>query len=621
MSSYNYDDLSKKLESLEKKINSWEESLARGTHPWGMINARRVTGAFESQNNVRLNISQLELVNIYRECPQILENIAIKASLSADSYRQKTAGMIYLEPTGNGNYWIIPTQDGNYWLVPRDNIVINSPVINTLQSMFDCEGFQERITKDFILNKPAKLSLSSNNKQWKVEKTGEIQFSYSQSKSSLLESEIKQIKAERTKLQSQIQQIQKYIITNSNASESQPIKIQFYQLVNEVKELAHEIKQIKNKIPKNQQLDQSQQQIIDQQQQQLEQAKEELRLVRSLLEKAEQERKQMRLQIEKLERSHGTFSSAQDRSTSIPINWKNAQEVDILTGHSDSVRTVAISNWQDRQNIIASGSFDNTIKIWNLETGILINTLRETSRINAIAIHPNQSLLVSGCDDNKVQIWNLDNSTSIPLEFHTNRVLAVAISKDGKTLISGSRDHTLKIWNWSSLNLELSHDIDEDYGTILDLKITPNNQQIIGVYGDNTVRVWDLTTGKLIKTLIQHTDLIWSIAISPDSKTLVCGSRDRTIQIIDLSTGYIKQTLTKHTSAVWAVAISPDGNTLASGGSDNNIILWDLHSGEVQKILTGHSQDVLSVAFSPDGQKLVSCSRDQKIRIWQPSIT
>ena len=603
MSSYNYDELSKKLESLEKKINSWEESLTSGTHPWGMIDARRVTGSFEAKKNVKLNISELDLVNIYLDIPQIFTNIAIKASLSPDTYRQKTAGIIYLEATGNGNYWIIQIQDDSYWLVPKDNIIINTPVMKTLQSMFDCEGYQERKNQEFILKKPAKLSLNTNNKQWKLEKLGILNFNCSQSQSSFLESEIGQIKEERNKLKLQIQKIEEYIRKNNNNPELLPSQKQFQQLVHEVAEIKNQIATAKN------------------QQQQLEQTQEELQSLRSLLETAEDDRKQMRLQIENLERSRNDYTTPQAQVTTRSITWKNLQEVNILTGHSDSIRTVAVSNWQDRQNIIASGSFDNTIKIWNLETGTLINTLQETSHINAIAIHPHESLLVSGCDDNKIQIWNLDTLTSIPLEVHTNRVLAVAISKDGQTMISGSRDHTLKIWSWTSSNLELRHDITEDYGTILALGITPNNQQIISVYGDNTVRVWDLEIGTLLTTLIRYTDLIWSIAISPDSKTLVCGSRDRTIQIIDLATGNLKQTFTKHKSAVWAVAISPDGNTLASGSSDNTIILWDLHTGEVKNTVTGHAKDILSLSFSADGQKLVSCSRDQKIIIWQPSIT
>ncbi|MGK7893516.1 MAG: hypothetical protein AB4372_07800 [Xenococcus sp. (in: cyanobacteria)] len=599
MSSSNYDELNKKLQNLEQRLHNLEKSVAEVANKSGVIGARQVTGYFQPQKNTKLNISQIELVNIYRDSPQILEGIAIKVSLSADSYRQKTSGEIYLEKTGNGNYWVVCTQDNNYWLVPRDNIFINTPVMKTLQLMFNCEGYQDRKTKEFILTRPAKLSLSPNNKQWKLEELGELNFSRSQSKASFLETEIKQIKEERTKLASQIAEIEKFVLNNKNSPELQAIKKQIIK-------------------PENKQLNKLQQEIITKQQQQLEEAKKERQNLQSLLDKAEEERQEMRSQIKELMRLQKTAPATKDQTNSASVNWKNAQEVNLLTGHSDSVRTIALSNWQERQNIIASGSFDNTIKIWNLETGKLINTLEESSRINAIAIHPQTSLLVSGCDDNKIHIWNLDTLTSIPLAVHTNRVLAVAISKDGKTLISGSRDHTLKIWHWEQSDLELRHNITDDYGTILALEITPNNQQIICVYGDNTVRLWDLETGKLIKTLTRYSDLIWSIAISPDSKTLVCGNRDCTIQIIDLATGNIKQTLTKHTSAVWTVDISPDGNILASGSSDNNIILWDLHSGEMLKTLTGHSQDVLSVSFSADGQKLVSCSRDQKIRIWQP---
>ncbi|ELS04103.1 WD40 repeat-containing protein [Xenococcus sp. PCC 7305] len=597
MSSSNNDQIIKRLEDLEKKFNLLKQSLENEAHTSVMPRARQVTGALEVKKNDKLNITETELINTYINSPQILENVAIRASLTAESYRQKTSGIIYLEPTDNGNYWIIATLDGDYWLVPKDNIFINTPVMKTLQLMFNCQEYQERKTKEFILNRPGKLSLLANGKEWKLEEMGELYFGHSQSKASFLESEIEQIKKEREKLELQIKEVQNYITKKNNSLglKTSDVKIQ---------ELFEEVQEIKNRISKshNRQSDESLQSIIDKQQQQLA--------------KAEKERQEMRLEIAALKQSQRTTPSTKSPSKAISINWKNAQELDTLAGHSDSVRTVAVSNWQGRQNIIASGSFDNTIKLWNLETGKLINTLSGMSRVNAISIHPYKSLLVNGCDDNKIHIWNLDTMASIPLEVHDHRVLAVAISQDGNTLISGSRDHTLKVWNWEQSDLEFRHNITEDYGTIIALEITPNNQQIICVYGDNAVRVWDLATGKLIKTLIQYTDMIWSIAISPDSKTLVCGSRDRSIQVIDLATGNIRKTLTKHTSAVWAVAISPDSNTLASGSSDNNIILWDLNSGKIIKTLTGHAKDVLSVQFTADGTKVVSCSRDQKIRIW-----
>ena len=604
------DELVKKLEDLEKRFNDLAKSLTDGTYTSGMNDARKVEGSFKQEKDIKLDASESELVNIYCNSPQIFADITIKSSLSADSYRQKTSGAIYLEKISNGNYWIIPTKDGNYWLVPKNNIVINSPVMKTLELMFDCEGYQGRRTKEFSLNKPAKLSFNAINQQWKVEEPGELQFDLNQSKASFLDSEIKQIQEERAKLQLQIEQVKKSFKSNNNSPGLQPIELQ---------ELREELQEIKKQISKNnnQQSEQSQQKMLEKQQQQLEEAKKERQNLQLLLEKADKERQELRAKIYKTTRPPTSPSITTNQVNYRSVNWRNVKEVNLLAGHSDSVRTVAISNWQDRQNIIASGSFDKTIKIWNLETGILINTLEEPSRINAIAIHPQKPLLVSGCDENKIHIWNLDTLTSIPLEFHTNRVLAVAISRDGKTLVSGSRDHTIKIFNWTNSDLEFKHDLTEDYGTVLALEITPNNQQIIAVYGDNTVRIWDVATGKLIKTVIRYSDLIWSIAISHDSKTLVCGSRDRTIQIIDLATGKIKRTLTKHTSAVWSVAISPDGNTLASGSSDNTIILWDLKTGKVQKTLTGHTQDVLAASFSANGQKLVSCSRDQKIRIWQ----
>ena len=95
------------------------------------------------------------------------------------------------------------------------------------------------------------------------------------------------------------------------------------------------------------------------------------------------------------------------------------------------------------------------------------------------------------------------------------------------------------------------------------------------------------------------------------------GGNDNTITIWDLSTGEELRTLTVDLNwSVNSVAISPDGQTLVSGG-DDTITIWDLSTGQELGTLTGHSYEVQSLAISPDGQTLVSGSGDGTINIWR----
>ena len=122
-----------------------------------------------------------------------------------------------------------------------------------------------------------------------------------------------------------------------------------------------------------------------------------------------------------------------------------------------------------------------------------------------------------------------------------------------------------------------------------------------------------------LQTLEHHFDWVWSVVFSPNSQLLASGSRDNTIKLWDPTTGELWQTLKGHSNSVLSVAFSPNGRLLASGSEDNTIKLWDPTTGELRQTLNGHSRSVLSVAFSPNGQQLASGSDDNTIKLWDPT--
>ncbi|MEH2198225.1 WD40 repeat domain-containing protein, partial [Nostoc sp.] len=129
-------------------------------------------------------------------------------------------------------------------------------------------------------------------------------------------------------------------------------------------------------------------------------------------------------------------------------------------------------------------------------------------------------------------------------------------------------------------------------------------------------KLWDVSTGKAIKTLTGHSSSVNSVVFSPDGKTLASGSYDKTIKLWDVSTGKAIKTLTGHSGLVYSVVFNPDGKTLASGSDDKTIKLWDVSTGKAIKTLTGHSSWVFSVVFSPDGKTLASGSDDKTVILW-----
>jgi WD40 repeat protein len=300
------------------------------------------------------------------------------------------------------------------------------------------------------------------------------------------------------------------------------------------------------------------------------------------------------------------------------IEWQNIKLIHNLTGHTNSIRSLAIANWQDNKerSIIISSSFDETIKIWDLDRGELIKTLNPTGKINAIAVTPNGKKIICGKDNGQIEIWDISTAVKTTINAHSHLVLALAVTPDGKTIISGSRDHTIKFWDLATRNIE--EYLSDDYGTILALAISSDGRVLVSSTGDNVVRRWELPTGKLLPINFIHPDLVWSVAISPNGQNLVCGCRDRTIKIWDMVTGKIKHNLTHHTAEVWSVAISPDGQTLSSGSGDKKIALWNLETGELIYSREEHSDAIYAVAFSPDDRYLITTGRDLSIKVWQP---
>ena len=116
---------------------------------------------------------------------------------------------------------------------------------------------------------------------------------------------------------------------------------------------------------------------------------------------------------------------------------------------------------------------------------------------------------------------------------------------------------------------------------------------------DQTIKIWDLTTGQALQTLKGHRGLIWSVACSLDGKQLASGSNDGTVKLWDLASGSATHTMQRFGYRVSAVAFSPDGMRLASGGTDERIELWDTSTGQRVLTLKGHADGIDSARSAP----------------------
>ncbi|MEL6261361.1 MAG: caspase family protein [Cyanobacteria bacterium J06626_6] len=290
-----------------------------------------------------------------------------------------------------------------------------------------------------------------------------------------------------------------------------------------------------------------------------------------------------------------------------------------LVGHEDSVYSVSFSA---DGTTLASGSKDGTAKVWATNTGQLQQTMAGSSTVLAVAFSPNGHLLSTAGLDQTIKLWQVANGHLLnTLEGHTAGVTDVVFSPDGETLASTSIDKTVKVWRTShpENSTPLVKILQGHSAGVSGVALSPDGNTVASASHDKTVKLWNAQTGDLQQTLTEHEDLVTGVAFSPDGETLASTSQDKTVKLWAVETGELTQTLAGHSDSVMNVAFSPDGDTLASASEDNTVRLWQAQTGDFLHALTGHTSGVSSVAFSPDGAALATASGDHTAKLWEVS--
>ena len=240
----------------------------------------------------------------------------------------------------------------------------------------------------------------------------------------------------------------------------------------------------------------------------------------------------------------------------------------------------------------------------------LVRSFHLGREVTGVAFSPDGRLLATGSSDQTARIWETATGQERTRVVHDDGVTAVAFDPDGRRLATASADQTARIWETATGQeyLRLSHD--EGVAVVV---FSPDGRRLATGSFDPNARIWDAASGQ-VTTRVAHDGMVPGVAFGLGGRLLATASADRTARVWDAASGQ-EQIWVSHDGPVGAVAFSPDGRLLATASEDQTARVWDATTGQERARIRHHAA-VAAVAFSPDGRLLATGGFDAAAWIW-----
>jgi len=281
------------------------------------------------------------------------------------------------------------------------------------------------------------------------------------------------------------------------------------------------------------------------------------------------------------------ISSSWDNTVRV-WNMDTFDSIRVLTGHKDNVWGCTINS---NNSLIASASMDRSVIVWNFNTGEIVKRIKiephdiivkgEIPELNhkipnsaySVSFSPNHQILAFGSADHLIRIYNLKSLRIIDiLNLHNSWVLGVKFSEDGKYLVSGAFRSEIIIWETETFKpIRIIKDKDGFNGAFL---LFDNNEKLLTA-GNSEIIIWSVETGKIIRK-IPVQPVLQSVQMSADMKYMITCAEDHTVRIWKFDTGEEIWKYTNPKPEISSCRISPDGQFLAVATPESNILIWKI---------------------------------------------
>jgi WD40 repeat protein len=319
-------------------------------------------------------------------------------------------------------------------------------------------------------------------------------------------------------------------------------------------------------------------------------------------------------------------------------NIYDVETTDMIGSISGHIADLTSASYSPDGKWILSASSDGSLRIWSAETFIEKARLIAFDDNEWLAMTPDGYYTASAKGDqylnarvgntvtgidryraafNKPAVVQARLSNSGRMASHGGLIVSVAVNPDGTRIASTALDGSIKLWDLES-GREM-RTITGIGGSVNAVSFSPDGRTLIHGAEDKTVRIWEAETGRAVRTISGHTDYVNEARYSPDGRRIASVADDKLVKIWDAGTGRETRTLSGHTDMVGVVAWSPDGRRIASGTiqAEKTIRIWDAESGQVLQTIPNQGGRIYGLAYSPDGKRIASCTmEDQAVKIW-----